>query len=97
MPAGDKVTREIGPAGGTLTSPDGRMTLTVPLNALAETVAFSIQPITNKAAGGLGPGYRLEPSGRTFSTPLMISVHYDDRDLKATVPDAFSIAFQDEK
>ena len=33
-PAGDKVTRNIGPEGGTLVSPDGRLTLTVPANTL---------------------------------------------------------------
>ncbi len=48
-PEGDKVARDIGPGGGTLASPDGRMTLTVPPNALSETITFSIQPITNKA------------------------------------------------
>ena len=53
-PVGDKVTKDIGPAGGTLASPDGRLTLTVPQNALTETVAFGIQPVTNKFGGGLG-------------------------------------------
>src|SRR5216684_9417787 len=52
-PVGDKVTKDIGPAGGTLVSPDGRLTLTVPPNALTETLPFAIQPITNKAEGGL--------------------------------------------
>lgn len=53
-PQGAKATRSIGPAGGTLASPDGRLTLTVPADALKETVAFSIQPVTNNAEGGLG-------------------------------------------
>lgn len=59
-PQGEKITKEIGPAGGTLASPDGRLTLTVPPNALTETIPFSIQPITNKAESGLGLAYRLE-------------------------------------
>src|SRR5713101_839974 len=71
-PEGPNVTKVIGPAGGTLASPDGRLTLTVPPNALTETVAFSIQPIANKAEGGLGLAYRLEPNGKTFTTPLEI-------------------------
>src|SRR5437660_5954425 len=61
-PQGPKVTKDIGPAGGSIVSPDGRLTLTVPQNALTETVKFEIQPITNKAQGGLGGAYRLEPS-----------------------------------
>ncbi len=94
-PHGDKVTKEIGPAGGSLVSPDGRMTLNVPKNALAEPVRFSIQPITNKAGNGIGLAYRLEPDGKTFTTPLDISVRYDDQDLEGTVVEALSIAFQD--
>ncbi len=96
-PEGPKVTKNIGPEGGTLSSPDGRMTLTVPPNALTETIPFSIQPITNKAAGGIGLAYRLEPDGKTFATPLQVSVHYDDKDLEGTVPEALSIAYQDKK
>lgn len=94
-PEGDKVTKQIGPAGGTLASADGRLTLTVPQNALPETVAFSIQPITNKAGNGLGLAYRLEPNGKTFTTPLELSVRYNDHDLEGTVPEAFSLAYQD--
>lgn len=96
-PEGDKIAKNIGPAGGTLTSADGRMTLTVPANALTETIPFSMQPITNKAGGGLGLAYRLEPDGRTFATPLQISVRYDEKDLEGTIPQAMSIAYQDEK
>jgi hypothetical protein len=96
-PAGNAVTKSIGPAGGTLASPDGRITLTVPQNALIETVAFTIQPITNKAATGLGTAYRLEPSGKVFDTPLQLSIHYDDHDIDGTVPEALSMAYQDGK
>ena len=96
-PEGQSVTKNMGPDGGSLSSPDGRFTLTVPHNALTETIPFSIQPITNKADGGLGLAYRLEPDGATFTTPLQISVRYDDRDIDGTVPEALSIAYQDEK
>ena len=96
-PVGDKVTKDIGPAGGTLSSADGRLTLTVPQNAVANTVTFTIQQITNKAANGLGSAYRLEPDGEAFTTPLEISVRYDDKDLEGTVPEALSMAYQDAK
>lgn len=96
-PVGDKVTKDVGPAGGTLSSGDGRLKLTVPPNVVSELVSFSIQPITNKADNGLGNAYRLEPDGRTFSTPLEISVSYDDKDLEGTVPKALSMAYQDGK
>jgi hypothetical protein len=96
-PIGDKVTKDIGPAGGSIASPDGRLTLTVPRNAATDNNAFSIQPITNKADGGIGLGYRLEPNGKTFTIPLEISVRYDEHDLEGTVPQALSMAYQDEK
>ncbi len=96
-PKGDKVIKDIGPSGGTLTSPDGKLTLTVQQNALTETLSFSIQPIINKAAGGLGLAYRLEPNGKTFTTPLEISVRYDDHDIDGTVPEALSLAYQDQQ
>jgi hypothetical protein len=95
MPVGNKVTKDIGPAGGTLTSPDGKLILTVSQNALTETLPFSIQQITNKAAGGLGLAYRLEPDGKTFAKPLKISVRYDEHDLEGTVAEALSLAYQD--
>lgn len=92
-PEGTGVTKNIGTAGGTVASPDGRLTLTVPQDALTETLSFSIQPITNKAGGGLGLAYRLEPDGKTFRTPLAITFRYDERDLKGTFPEALAVAF----
>jgi len=94
---GEKATKEIGPAGGTLGSPDGRMTITVPPGALAETVTFGIQPVTKEFEGGLGGSYRLEPEGKTFSKPLDVSFRYDDHDLEGTVPTELSLAYQDNK
>ncbi len=96
-PVGDKITKDIGPAGGTLVSPDGRMTLTVPPSALTKTIAFSIQPITNKAEGGLGLAYRLEPDGATFPTPLELSLRYDDKDLEGTAPEQLTLTYQDKE
>src|SRR5258708_2872779 len=96
-PVGDKVAKDIGPEGGTLSSPDGRVTLTVPKNALTETLPFSIQPITNKADGGQGLAYRFGPDGRTFTVPLEITLKYDEDDLKGTVAEALLLAYQNQQ
>lgn len=93
---GGGTNKNIGPEGGTLTSPDGKLTVTVPKNAVAESVLFSIQPITNTMENAIGNGFRLEPSGKTFATPLQISVRYDEKDLEGTVPEALSLAYQDQ-
>lgn len=94
---GEKISKEIGPGGGTLSSADGRLTLTVPAGALTETLQFAIQPITNKAGNGLGLAYRLEPNGKVFPKPLQLTVKYDEKDMEGTMPEAFTVAYQDEK
>ncbi len=66
-PVGDKVSKEIGPAGGEITSSDGRITVNVAPDAVTAPLEFSIQPITNQAQTGLGNAYRLEPNGRYFA------------------------------
>lgn len=94
-PIGDKVTKDIGPEGGSITSADGRLTVIVGEHTLTEPLAFSVQPVTNTFQTGLGPSYRLEPEGKTFKIPVDISVQYDDRDLEGSFPEALSVAYQD--
>lgn len=95
VPNGPATTKSIGPAGGSIASPDGRITVDVPPNALPGPVDFSIQPITNLARGGLGNAYRLEPGGQKFATPIKVSFNFDAPDLKGTIPDALAVAYQD--
>src|SRR5216117_2493279 len=92
-PVGDAVNRTIGPEGGTLDSPDGRVTLVVPRNAVNAPVEFRVQPISNKAANGLGNAFRLEPKGTVFTTPVDVTIHYSDEDVRGTIPEACSLAY----
>lgn len=94
-PSGEKVTKEIGPAGGTLVSYDGRLTITVPPDAVGDKVTFSIQPITNKVNNGLGNAYRLEPDDTTFKVPVEMTIRFGEKELEGTAPEATSLAFQD--
>lgn len=89
--------KSIGPEGGSIASADGRITVKIPPNDVSAAVNFSIQPITNKAEGGLGSGYRLEPNGQKFATPVEVSFKYTDQDLEGTVPEALTIGYQDEQ
>ncbi|MFO0738255.1 MAG: hypothetical protein U0270_20350 [Labilithrix sp.] len=77
-PGADRKSAKIGPAGGTLTSADGKFVLTVPAGALAVETELWIES-TDKT--GIGPewapvlekakiqAYELGPSGTTFTTP----------------------------
>ena len=92
---GPSVSQSIDPAGGSITSADKRLTVTIPPGALAASTTLTIQPITNQSPGGLSTAYRLGPEGLTFLTPVAISFQYSSADLAGTVPDALMIAFQD--
>ena len=92
---GTPVSASIGPAGGTLVSTDGKLTLTVPANALSGPVALTIQPITSQVPGAVGNGYRLLPDGQIFAVPVQLGFQYDDQDVAGTVPEALGVAYQD--
>lgn len=95
VPNGPATTKSIGPAGGSIASPDGRIVVDVPPNALSGPVDFSIQPITNLAHGGAGNAYRLEPSGQKFAPPIEVSFKFDAQDLKGYSAESLAIAYQD--
>ncbi|SEJ73080.1 hypothetical protein SAMN05216327_117135 [Dyadobacter sp. SG02] len=92
IPNGDVATKRIGTAGGTITSSDNQVTLTIPAGALSKETEISIQPITNEAPNGLGLAYRFSPDGTAFTKPASLTFHYDSR--RAASPDAFRIATQ---
>jgi hypothetical protein len=92
---GNPTAKVIDATGGSITSDDSRLTVTVPAGAVAAATNFTIQPITNQAPGGIGNAYRLGPEGQTFSTPVSISVHYSSADLAGTVIDVLSLGYQD--
>lgn len=94
---GEAATATIGPAGGTLTSSDERLTIRVPAGAVETNQAFSIQPITGTAPQALGHGFRLEPHGVTFKKPVIITVHYGSGHLEGTLSEALALAYQTDK
>jgi hypothetical protein len=95
VPNGPVTTKSIGQAGGSIASPDGRITVTVPPNAVPGSVEFRIQPITNLTHGGLGNAYRLEPSDQKFSAPISVSFNFGAQDLKNSIPESLAVAYQD--
>jgi len=86
VPIGDVATATIGPSGGTLSSLDGTLTVTIPAGALSAITTISVQPITNTAPLGIGDGYQLLPEGTTFSKPVQLVFHYDTTLLNGSSP-----------
>lgn len=84
----------IGSSGGTLRSSDGKLTVTIPVDALAAATKISIQPITNNSPLGLGLGYRLLPEGTVFIKPVQLTFHYDTVLLKESPEDFLWIVTQ---
>lgn len=92
----EAVTKQnIGPAGGSFTSEDGRITLEFPAGALTEEKEISITPITDQNPMGGEKAYRLQPHGLAFLKPVKIRFNYDEDDYKHSIPEALKIAFQD--
>ncbi|MBI5098732.1 MAG: hypothetical protein HZB30_05785 [Nitrospirae bacterium] len=93
-PDGNAATATIGPAGGTLSSPDSKLALSIPAGALTSDTVITIQPITNNAHGGIGKGYRLTPDGQVFQQPVSLTFTYTDQGLSGAVADALGVAYQ---
>jgi hypothetical protein len=70
----------VGPAGGTVTSADGRATLVVPPGALAVPLPLTLRPATSVP---LDPhatsrsGYALDPRDASFTAPATLTLQYD--------------------
>ena len=94
-PTGAAVSASIGPAGGSLTSADGTVSLQVPAGALDAATTISIQPITNNAPLGVAGGaYRFSPDGQRFKVPVKLTFRYTDEMLGGSSPELFWILTQ---
>jgi hypothetical protein len=96
-PEGEPVSKKIGPAGGTISSTDGRVELIFPPGALTTSTTISIQPTTNPLSNGAGKAYWFEPSGIQFKKPVQFIFHYNEEESETCPPDLMGMAFQDKK
>lgn len=92
-----EVSKTIGPAGGTVSSEDGRIRLDIPAGALQREEIIRIQAISNTNQTGKGIAFQLAPHGTRFAKPVKLSFQYTDQDLNGTVAEALQIAYQNEK
>jgi hypothetical protein len=94
-PVGTRITKSIGPGGGTITSDDGKIDLTIPAGALSANTNISIQSVTNECPGAIGLAYDLLPNGTKFSVPASFTYHYTDSGVNGTDPLLLYNVFQD--
>ena len=69
VPNADPSSQLIDSKGGSLSTSDGRFTLTIPPGAVSAPTNFTIQPLTNQAYGGIGSAYDLGPEGISLAAP----------------------------
>ena len=94
-PLGQPVHKVIGPEGGTLTSADGSLTMSVPSGAVAQATDFSMQPVTPTLPGLVAKqSYRLLPEGQTFAQPVTLRYHYQPDSLDGTSAQLLFMAYQ---
>ena len=94
-PSGAAASQSIGPAGGTLASTDGVVSLTIPAGALSAATTLTIQPIAAMAPGATGTAYRLGPDGTQFATPVSLTFTYTDEQMIGSAPEVSWIAYQE--
>lgn len=72
LPVAIPSSATIGPAGGSVRSDDGRMTLKVPAGAFSAPVAVSLTPEVNSDPNALGSAYALTPSVLPLGKPAIV-------------------------
>lgn len=97
-PVGAAITKLIGPAGGILTTPDGRILITIPPAAIRDAITFSLQPVMSTLPlNGDTLCYQLQPADVKFLKPVTIQFKYTDVDEDGSHPELLNVAFQDEE
>lgn len=95
-PASSAVER-IGPEGGTVRTPDGRVTLVVPAGAVDTVLPIHVTRGTGEAPPAilrgtpLGEQWNLGPSGTRFGVPVRVTLNYAGNAAAEAVGDAVGV------
>ncbi|GEP90314.1 hypothetical protein SAMN05660909_00075 [Chitinophaga terrae (ex Kim and Jung 2007)] len=92
---GAPVTKTIGAAGGTISTPDGNIKIEIPAGAVTGETNFTIQPVTSTLPSATGTTYRLTPENVDFKKDIKISMQYTDEDLVGANENDLYLAYQD--
>jgi hypothetical protein len=77
----DTAQKVIGAGGGTLSTPDGVLTLTVPGGAVDHDVLFTVGPTTPPLVGTVGGAFEVGPAGTRFAVPATVTIRYTTGEL----------------
>lgn len=79
----------IGPAGGTVTAADGKVTVQVPASALTTPTAITVAPVVSPQPDPKlipGTAYDFGPAGVSFAQPVTLRIRYDATALSGANP-----------
>jgi hypothetical protein len=96
-PAGEKISNDIGPDGGTIISSDKMAELIIPKGALTVNIIISVQPVTNAKKTGIGNAYQFLPEGLQFLRPATLVFHYPHSEDAQISPVLQNISWQDKE
>jgi len=87
-----RASAAIGPEGGSVSSADGQVTVSVPAGALGSATTLTIEESkVPPPDGALGPAYEISPSAGGFGEPVTLEFRYDDADLAGRPPEAIRV------
>ena len=92
LPAAIPTSASIGPAGGSIRSDDGRLTLRIPAGALSSPVSLSFQTTTSDAPQAVGSGYQILPPGVVFAKRAALTLAYGRDDTDGASSEALTVA-----
>lgn len=91
---GPPITKTIGPAGGTITTQNGKISLVFPAGALKQETAITLQPGENTAPNGIGQAFTISPN-ITFEQGVTVRYSYQEEEMNGAAVDALGMAYQD--
>jgi hypothetical protein len=77
----DTAQAVIGAGGGTLSTPDGVLTLSVPRGAVDHDVEFTVAPTAAPLPAAVGAAFEIGPSGTQFAVPATVAIRYSNDEL----------------
>ena len=76
----------LGPAGGSLSTPDAVLTLIVPPAAIDHAIDFTVGPAAAPLPGAIGTAFEIGPLGTRFAVPASVSIRYTTAELGDAAP-----------